>query len=126
MKVIDLLNKWFNNEPIPKAIIYGNDLFYWNKNSEDYTTSLDPNVIDSNTYFMGQLNFGSLNDEVKIIKEDMKIKKLNTNIINANRYDYDKNKEMTISNIAADILSISKVVNELIDEVNKLKNKEEE
>lgn len=126
MKVIDLLNKWFNNEPIPKAIIYGNDLFYWNKNSEDYTTSLAPNVIDSNTYFMGQLNFGSLNDEVKIIKEDMKIKKLNTNIINANRYDYDKNKEMTISNIAADILSISKVVNELIDEVNKLKNKEEE
>ena len=77
MKVIDLLNKWFNNEPIPKTIVYGNDLFYWNENSQDYTTSLDPKVIDSNTYFMEQLNFGSLNDEVKIIKEDKKIEKLN-------------------------------------------------
>lgn len=62
-----------------------------------------------------------LNDYVEIIEEDKKIEKLNTSIINANRYDYDKNKEMTISNITADILSISKAINELIDEVNKLK-----
>lgn len=57
------------------------------------------------------------------IEEPKKIEKLNTNIINANRYDFDKNKEMTISNIAADILSISKVINELIDEINNLKEK---
>ena len=62
-----------------------------------------------------------INDEVEIIEEPKKIEKLNTSIINTNRYDYDKNKEMTISNITADILSISKVVNELIDEINKLK-----
>lgn len=64
-----------------------------------------------------------LNDEVEIIEEPKKIEKLNTNIINANRYDFDKNKEMTISNITADILSISKVINELIDEINNLKEK---
>ena len=62
-----------------------------------------------------------INDEVEIIEEPKKIEKLNTSIINTNRYDYDKNKEMTKSNITADILSISKVVNELIDEINKLK-----
>ena len=62
-----------------------------------------------------------LSDEIEIIEEDKKIEKLNTSIINANRYDYDKNKEMTISNITADILSISKAINELIDEVNKMK-----
>lgn len=76
MKIIDLLNKWFNNEPIPKTIVYGNDLFYWNENLEDYTTSLEPNVIDSNTYFMEQLNFGRLNDEIEILEEPKKIEKI--------------------------------------------------
>ena len=62
-----------------------------------------------------------LKAEVEIIEEPKKIEKLNTNIINANRYDYDKSKEMAISNITADFLSISKVVNEIIDEINNLK-----
>lgn len=64
-----------------------------------------------------------LNNEVEIIEEDKEIKKLNTSIINANRYDYDKNKEMTISNITADILAMSRTINELIDEINNLKEK---
>lgn len=81
--------------------------------------------VNGNNYRLWEnLNLNSnLNDEVEIIEEPKKIEKLNTNIINANRYDYDKSKEMAISNITADFLSISKVVNELIDEINNLKEK---
>jgi hypothetical protein len=79
---------------------------------------------DEMRWFTNEINaLGVLNNEVEIIEEPKKIEKLNTNIINANRYDYDKNKEKTISNITADFLSISKVVNELIDEINNLKEK---
>lgn len=63
---------------------------------------------------------------MKIIKEDEKLQKLDTSVINANRYDYNKNKEMTISNIAADFLAISRNINELVDEVNKLKGRLDE
>jgi hypothetical protein len=121
MKVIDLLNKWLNNELMPKTIVYGNDLFYWNENLKDYTTSLDPNVIDSNTYFMEQLHFGRLNNEVKIIEEDKKIEKLKNitklpKVVNHNSIDWFILEELEKS---------YKKINELIDEVNKLKNKEE-
>ena len=64
--------------------------------------------VNGNNYRLWEnLNLNSnLNDEVEIIEEPKKIEKLNTNIINANRYDYDKSKEMAISNITADFLSI--------------------
>lgn len=118
MKIIDLLNKIANGEEVPKAIRFGK-IIYEYEEGIDYINGegLDKKFLIDKICISQE----DLNDEIEILDEPKKIEKLNTNIINANRYDYDKNKEMTISNIAADILSISKVVNELIDEVNKLK-----
>lgn len=118
MKIIDLLNKGFNNELIPKTIVYGNDLFYWNENLQDYTTSLDPNVIDSNTYFMQQLDFGRLNDEIEIIEEPKKIEKIE--MVGCNVRVPGLNNELfgTDTPLALEITIFK--VNELIDEVNKL------
>lgn len=115
MKIIYLLNKWFNNEPIPKTIVYGNDLFYWNENLQDYTTSLEPNVIDSNTYFMEQLSFGRLNDEVEILEEQKKIPEKLPKWATTR-----EDKEYT--NQEAHILVVSQKINEIIDY---LKNKGE-
>lgn len=99
----------------PTKIKYKNNIFYFDKHCYIYENKIDTGIA--------MWDFSCLNDEVEIIEEDKKIEKLNTSIINANRYDYDKNKEMTISNITADILSISKAINELIDEINNLKEK---
>lgn len=110
----------------PKKIKFRNEIYEYKNNIEDGFIDYVGIEKETNTkfYLSSHIvdNYISdiFTDEVEIIEEPKKIEKLNTNIINANRYDYDKNKEMTISNIAADILSISKVVNELIDEINKL------
>lgn len=114
MRVIDLLVKISNGEEVPKKIKIGNSPFELTLCGNHYsgnTASVLNNVI----------GMGKLNDEIEIIEEDNKIDKLDTSIINALRYDYEKNKEMTISNIASDFLSVSKAINELVDEVNKLK-----
>lgn len=103
----------------PKKIAYNSVILEYAEGNEDYYSYYGRGLFE---YKFTTCN-DFLNDEVEIIEEPKKIEKLNTNIINANRYDYDKNKEMTISNIAADILSISKVINELIDEINNLKEK---
>ena len=101
----------------PKKIKFGNIELEYDEECEDYYSYYGQGLFE---YKFGNCkNF--LNDKIAIIEEPKKIEKLNTNIINSNRYDYDKNKEMTMSNITADILSISNVVNELIDEINKLK-----
>ena len=120
MKIIDLLNKIANGEEVPKNIKFMSSIWKYCKDgtTQDYINNYDKCLME----FIA-INKDGLNYEVEIIEEPKKIEKLNTNIINANRYDYDKSKKMTISNIAVDILSISKVVNELIDEVNNLKEK---
>ncbi len=113
MKVIDLLVKTANKEEVPKKIIYLGDVYeaITLNGFIYYVNGTTPMVIFPNC----------LNDEIEIIEENNKIDKLDTSIINALRYDYEKNKEMTISNIASDFLSVSKAINELVDEVNKLK-----
>ena len=103
----------------PKKIKFGNIELEYDEKCEDFYSYYGQGLFG---YKFGNCkNF--LNDGVEILEETKKIEKLNTNIINANRYDYDKNKKMTISNITADFLSISNVVNELIDEINNLKEK---
>lgn len=116
----------------PKKIKFRNKIYEYKNHIE--TNFIDYVGIEKETnvkfYLSSYIGNNYINDiftdEVEIVEEPKKIEKLNTNIINANRYDYDKNKEMTISNITADILSISKAINELIDEINNLKEKKDE
>lgn len=115
------------DDKAPKKIKFKNVIYEYKNNIED--GFIDYVGIEKETnikfYLSSYIGNNYINDiftdEVEIVEEPKKIEKLNTNIINANRYDYDKNKEMTISNITADILSISKAINELIDEINNLK-----
>lgn len=117
IKVVDLLIKYANERVGKNKVRYNKATDVWDENDFLY----DVYVEFGNRNNEKIIEF--LNDEVEIIEENKEIKKLNTSIINANRYDYDKNKKMTISNITADILAMSRTINELIDEINNLKEK---
>lgn len=109
MKVIDLLIKWANGEKLLTKIWYegetyfliNNKMYDWYRNDRNGDTSsfLD-NIFRVNAF---------LNDEVEIIEEGKKIEKINIG------------KKKPVHRIK----KIEKKLNELIDAVNELKNKED-
>ena len=106
MKVIDLLNKIANGEEVPKKFKWCDDEWVYN-NSASKNYFNDNNCEDLFTVIDGS----ALNDEVEIIEEDKEIENIHFSV-----YDYQR---------ADDYLKKIEVkFNELIDEVNRLKNKE--
>ena len=116
MKIIDLLNKIANGEEVPKKLLY--KYYYkdfhkeyhlkWNIKYKGYYTTNDKTPI---THLLAD-NLWNLNDEVEIIEEDKKIEKLK---------EYASWSEDVESNIIQ-LLEIKQKINEIIDEVNKLKD----
>ena len=100
IRVIDLLNKIANGEEVPNKIYCFNREFY----------------LKEKTYFgdtftlMHYIQEEDLNDEVEIIEEDKKIEKL---------YGLATTREKT--EIIPNNEELMFKINELIDEVNKLK-----
>lgn len=114
MKVIDLLNKIANGEEVPKKIEYNDDL-YTHVDNYCYFCEETNEILSKNIY----AEFSRLNDEVEIIEEDKPleeldlIEKINNDLNIAN--NYSKN------NIKNNLKYVANKINELIDEVNKLK-----
>ena len=104
MKVIDLLNKIANGEEVPKKIRFDNMLWY-KINGEKYTYYVNENDNDLFVYiFRKNLTF-NLNDEVEIIEEDKKIKKL----------DLDKEESLKAVIKTAQDYVLADKINEIID-----------
>lgn len=104
MKVIDLLNKIANDEEVPKKIKINNIIYEYR--SYMYCTE-KANYQDIEDYLFGKWNFNILNNEVEIIEEDKKIEKIN------NAYYHESQDRIN------EILKNK--INEIIDEVNELK-----
>ena len=110
--IIDLLNKIANNEVDIKKIKYDNQIFEYREDMLDYY------CYDYDLNLMGYQK--CLNDKVEIIEEDNKIKKIQT--IGSKWYSeyvesyFDGEEEYS----AYDEYLMNKI-NELIDEVNQLK-----
>ena len=110
IKIIDLLNKIANNEEVPKKIKYKDNVYYLGKNMVDlhtYQTEGSNNtrklsLIINNEYL-------NLNDYVEIIEEPKKIEKC-------------KNYEDFLA-IDDYIEHLKNKIDELIDEINNLKEK---
>lgn len=117
MKVIDLLNKIANGEEVPKKIFYLDKIWYWDIKAQDYIED-DKRLF--NYYIVDEL-MDSLNDEIEIIEEDKKIKKLPY-------YDYkeimsENNRDNSIKKLLEKhdkrLNDYHEKINEIIDRLNK-------
>ena len=98
MKIIDLLNKIANGEDVPKEFKHNNRIF---RKTKPFIYENEKGEI-----FEEWLVLEDLNDEIEIIEEDKKIKKL---------------KHAKEDDILVNGESLLDKIDELIDEVNKLK-----
>ena len=104
MKVIDILDRIANGEEVPKKIRF-DDMLWYKINGEKYTYYVNENDNDLFVYiFRKNLTF-NLNDEVEIIEEDKKIKKL----------DLDKEESLKAVIKTAQDYVLADKINEIID-----------
>lgn len=105
IKIIDLLNKIANDEEVPKKIKINNVIYEYR--GYMYCTE-KANYQDIEDYLFGKWNFNILNNEAEIIEEPKKIEKIDFGTLNTQK---EKNRAMKDK------------INELIDEINNLKEK---
>lgn len=121
MKIIDLLNKIANGEQPPIKIKYGSRIF-----KLDYIGYKQASYLcDGKCLLEGWNTTMCLTDEVEIIKEDKEIEKLER-VNGSDLVDLQKNSSLVDQNKAVAnlimYLNMNVVkINELIDELNKLK-----
>ena len=149
MKIIDLLNKIANGEEVPKKIKYdgtiyeyseNDDFYYWKESSlyREFATNgncLDKEVeiieepkvitkenIEALEYACGEIRkcfengWNKLLGNKPLIEEDKKIEKLNLPSL-------EEFKNMSVAERYVVTAKEYDVLNELIDEINKLKEK---
>ena len=108
IKVIDLLNKIANNEEVPEKIMFDEWLYIYNEREKTYYDEEDRTLWQS-------YNFKILTDEAEIIEEPKKIEKLNDKL----GLFGDGNTQKIIN----ELNYTRTIINELIDEINNLKEK---
>ena len=104
IRIIDLLNKIANDEEVPQKIKYEDEEYTYDDFNEIYEKENHENLFKTLTYYKGFC----LNNEVKILDKEDKIEKLEK----PNGYSAENYIEEMFDKI-----------NELIDELNKLKEK---
>ena len=113
-KIIDLLIKIANGEKIPKKIKYMDSIWEYCKNgtTQDYINDYGNCLME----FVPIIKVG-LNDEVEIIEESKKIEKIKqlNNVGGCKELIELEDKQQLNNHILKD------KINELIDEINKLK-----
>lgn len=117
IKIIDLLNKIANNEEVPKKIKYGKDTYIHIDNYCYYCE--DTNLILSDRIFA---EYSKLNDEVEIIEEPNKIEKILISMDDNSMPFVGNSQYKRLSYSETDLMMAAKI-NELIDEINNLKDK---
>lgn len=110
MKVIELLNKIANGEQ-PKHIRFNNEDWYWN-DYDGYVTKWSLSTTpDAQHYLFNQYRLDFvLNEEIEVIEEDKKIKKLPPS--------FYENACLTKQDV-----EVANKINEIIDKINKLEGK---
>lgn len=95
----------------PKKIRYNNEVWELNDDNEYENNNYDKSLLEKLFYELYTLDF--INNKVEIIEEPKKIEKLAKNITDNACATIDQRK-------------IANKINELIDEINNLKEKKEE
>ena len=115
IKIITLLNKIANNEKVPKHILLTNIVFHYDDDVQDYENDSEYLFRDSFSNFDRSDDFLNIEvEEVEIIEEEKEIEKL------GKKFTLEGNtSELTKSDWQFSV--ISQKINELVDEINKLK-----
>ena len=121
MKIIDLLVKISQGERMPKKIKYEGYVWKYDKVAKDYYR----NDIDEEYIYLFQDLFKKetgffINNEVEIIEENKKIEKIKILIDDINTEYVANATGEKLSYLKSDLMFADRI-NELIDEVNKLK-----
>lgn len=122
MKIIELLNKIANGEEVPKKIKFYGKYYIWYDNG--YTGNkgycLEPLKADSNSFLEINTVY-DLNKGVEIIEEDKEIEKIN-DILRVD--DLEPPYDCNLEKIWVQTIKNHNKINELIDKVNSLENKQ--
>ena len=111
IKIIDLLNKIANGEEVPKTIRWYDEFYNdYDEISNDYKVFV---------YEKLKNNVWDLNDEVEIIEEPKKIEKWGEGALE----EMEKCTDYTLEDLQKYIRILAETQNELIDEINNLKEK---
>ena len=121
MKIIDLLNKIENGEEVPKKILLngiifeyqGDDYLYKDEDKKEHWLF----SVSYTDKYMWLKDF--LNDEVEIIKEPKKIEKWGEGALE----EMENCNDYKIEDLQKYIRILAETQNELIDEINNLKEK---
>ena len=108
MKVIDLLNKIANGEEVPEKFKFAGQIF---KKQGSYILDEDRDSIFASIFS----DFSNINDEVAIIEEDKKIKKV------SECFTSTDNKEIQF--LIDNINQLGNKINEIIDKINEMEDK---
>ena len=136
MKIIDLLNKIANGEEVPENIKYDGIVWTIDYAIGDYYAQTTKEWL-CEKYTIKRSMRGFINDTVEIIEEDKKIEKLDVVLLGqcdnwTRKYNrkiskFDNTKieinPYIIDNIRENTINFQNKINELIDEINKLKEK---
>lgn len=116
IKISDLVNKVINREEMPKEVLFDGNIYKWCNDIGDYRKDGWGSCLMIRDIFNNFNRYGSLYnmlfEDVEIIEEPKKIEKLI--------------EPIKLGDIHENLISINKVakkVNELIDEINNLKEK---
>lgn len=116
MKVIDLLNAIAGNGTIPYRIYYKENVYEYDGETQNYYKSLN----FTKDWLIGEDITALLNDEVKIIEDPKKIKKIEMYQDEEGHYFLNKQDRKVYVNCDEMDFMVDKF-NELIDEINNLK-----
>lgn len=118
IKMIDLLVTIANGEEVPKKIKFMNSIWEYCKDgtTQDYINNYDKCLME----FIA-INKNGLNNEVEIIEEPKKIEKISWREKESLAGEFTANEKQNI--LARRTEKLKSSLNELIDEINNLKEK---
>ena len=138
IKISYLVNKVINREEMPKEVLFDGNIYKWCNNIGDYRKDGWGSCLMIRDIFDNFDRYGSfynmLFEDVEIIEEPKKIEKLDVALLGqcdnwlrcptnkVTKQDVELNPYI-IDNIRENTLYFQRKINELIDEINNLKEK---
>ena len=125
IKISDLVNKVINREEMPKEVLFDGNIYKWCRDIGDYRKEGWGSCLMIKDIFFNFDRYGSfynmLFEEVEIIEEPKKIEKIAWSEKESLAGNLMDNKKQEI--LARRTEKLKATLNELIDEINKLKEK---